>query len=369
MKKIGIITMHRVLNYGSILQAYALQKKLSDIGVDSEIIDYIYPNAEHKKRLIFIDRIKKLICFFLGLPTLYLRKKKKHKFDLFFKKYIKLSPKTYSTSSELLNHSPEYDLYLTGSDQVWNPIHTKNDTTFLCSFVKDDSPRCSYAASFSTSILPDELRGVYSNELLKYKLISVRESSGIDVVKNLTGRAATHVCDPTLLLSRAEWGKIVVNSELKIEGKYILVYVLSYAYNPYPYVDRIIEEIRSKLKLNVVYLNGRKADYFNRDATIIKDAGPLDFLKLFLNASFVITTSFHGTCFALNFGIPFYSVIEGNEKKDSRIIDLLKRVGAEDRAINYKCDIATLKCDTQFNTKMSVFIEESLSFLKDVAQI
>lgn len=334
-KRVGLITMHRVLNSGSALQAYALQRKVRELGYDCEIIDYIFPNAGHLSRQSLAIRLKRnarslLSNIFWGFPGI-VRKKRFHDF---YNRFFTLSPQTYSSCEEIHNHPPAYDIYLTGSDQVWNPRHVKDDTTFFLSFCKEKNPvRASFAASFATSRLPEELRGLYSRHLSAYQHISVREKSGINLVADLTGQKAEVVCDPTLMLNESEWSELAEPANMKIKKPYILAYILTYAFNPHPGIDGLIARIQNHLKLPVVYLNGRLTDYRKKDSRVIKNAGPLEFLWLFKNADFVITTSLHGTAFAVNFSKPFYSVV-ADSQKDSRISSLLQLVGAQDRAID-----------------------------------
>ena len=366
--------MHRVQNYGSVLQAYALQQYFENLGYKTEIIDYIYPNEEHlnckntkKKKL---TNYLKLILkyphdFFLGFPL----KKKKNKFNKFIKDKLILSKRKYLSSRELIENPPPYDIYLTGSDQVWNPIHVKGDTSFMFSFGDDHVPRYAYAASFSTSRIPDEYRGRYAQALSKYKAISVRERSGVDVVKALVNKDSRIVCDPTLLLSKSQWSKLIDGNKVGYKEPYILVYVLGYAYNPYPGITNIIRKVQKCLGMRVIYLTGRFQDYFEKNSTVVRDAGPEDFINLFLNASFVITTSFHGTCFSLNFEVPFYAVVQRDTSLDSRILSLLHMVDVADRAIIYNHELKELNSKINYNKinpYLKDFVCNSCNFIKDI---
>lgn len=370
IKKIGIITMHRVQNNGSALQAYALQKKINDLGYYSEIIDYVFPNKLHRKvpENIFIKCAKQIRHLLgdaiLGFPN-YIRLKR---FYQFYKNYYKLSKRTYSLKEELDNNPPSYDLLVTGSDQVWGPMNIGKDTTFMLSFCKDDSiPRISYSASFATDNIPEEFKPLYAIFLSKYQFISVRESSGIKIINDLIQKDATVVCDPTLLLNKYEWSKIASDSRITIKQPYILVYILTYAYNPYPEIDNIIQELQNQLGLHVIYLDGKLSDYKKKNSTVIRNAGPCEFVKLFMDAKYVITTSFHGTAFALNFSVPLYSVIKSTSGSDSRIFSLLKLVGAENRAIIIDTDILKVE-PMDYNTtskNIETLREESKYYLRD----
>lgn len=331
MKKIGILTMHRVQNYGSALQAYALQAYIGKLGYQVELIDYIYPNAKHKQHIPLKRRIKHFLfelAFYLPLC------RKAKRFARFYSTYYKCSEQQFPTADSLMAYDYPYDVLVTGSDQVWNPIHILKDTVFFLPFARPETPTIAYAPSFSVASIPEEFTGVIRPYIEAYDHISVREKSGLDIVRSLTHREAELVCDPTLLLTREEWGTLAEQSDYPINEPYILVYVLHYAYNPYPDINAIIARVQQELALPLVLLDAPVLDMHFKNARFVKDAGPLDFLSLMKNASFVITTSFHGTAFALNFGIPFYSVIRDRSGFDTRMTDLVDAVEA-DRAIVY----------------------------------
>ena len=293
---------------------------------------------------------------------------KKEKFNLFYEKFYNCSQE-FQTPEDLKNASLSYDILLTGSDQVWNPMHTEDDLSFLLSFCADNTPKISYASSFSKSVLPDEYKEVYAKHLKKYKHISVRENSGINIVHELTGKMPFYACDPTLLLSKKAWTDLALQGEHLVKGKYILLYILTYAYNPYPEILNIIEYVKNKVNLPVVILDGSLCTNKIEGAQNIKCAGPLEFLRLIKDADFIITTSFHGTAFSLNFERPFISVLSNNSKSDTRILDLLKVVNAKDRALVYNCSVNDISLDMDYNIitpKVEMIRKESYEYLKMV---
>lgn len=362
MKKIGIITMHRPLSFGSALQAYALQKKISDLGYDAEIIDYQYPNQIHGfNRSGFKAVFNTVSSFFMnalfGFPNVV----KKKRFDEFRRKNIKLS-RYYPTAESLVFNPPKYDIYCTGSDQVWNALFTKGDTSFLLSFIKGNKKKISYASSFSINYIPDEYKKNYLKYLAEYQTISVREESGVGLVRELSGKEALWVCDPTLLLSKTEWDKIADQSHIQIEGHYILAFMLCYSFNPYPEVQRIIDSVQRDTGLTVVYLDGGKKDYLRHNSKVIKSAGPAEFVELIRHADYIITTSFHGVVFSSIFGKPFTAIIK-NGNNDSRIQSFLYKVGLSQYASSYDADSIELseKCDAKC---ILPFVSESVRFLR-----
>lgn len=362
--KIGIITMHKVINFGSVLQAYALQKHSSSIGYDTELINYDYHPPLQK-----LSIYSKLIRLIMKLLFGFLLQRKLKRFNEFSGKNLKIGKVLY-TQENIADAPPNYDTYISGSDQVWNPSFIKNDTSFLLSFVPESKSRISYASSFAINDIPEQYRRVYAKELSKFKAISVREQTGVEIISSLINKKAELVCDPALLLDRKDWDELANQSMLHMEEPYILVYVLTYMYNPYPEIDRIISNVQKELgNMKLVILEGSKKDYFKSNSKVVKDAGPMEFIYLFKHASFVITTSFHGTAFSIIYGKPFYAVIKDGSSNDDRIPSILKKLGCEKSLINYtglnitnKENLFKLKCDTK---KLYNFRESSRQFLKD----
>lgn len=333
MKRVGVITMHRVMNVGSVLQSYALCEKLSQLGANAEIIDYQYPNRFHKQDVSSLSFAKKIILFphRVKYYLLYRSKIQKARFRQFIAQRIPMS-KYYPDRESIYNAPPQYDIFMTGSDQVWNPKCMNGDSVFLCDFAKSGM-KVSYSASFTVADIPDSLKHVYSDALKTYKYIGVRESSAVGLVDKLSGKEATMVCDPTLLLTKEDYIKLAADSAFdKDRDPYILVYPLSYAFDPYPQIDEVVSEVKKQLGYKVIYLHANSVEHFHIGKSITS-AGPAEFVDLFLNAKFVITSSFHGTAFAINFEIPFISVVPEDMDQDSRIMSLLKTMNLTQQAI------------------------------------
>lgn len=367
--RIGIITMHKVQNYGSALQAYALEKKVRDLGYSSEIIDYIYPNKYHlsyqQKKTVKIF-LRRFISYLFDIISGGTKLRKKKAFEIFYKKYFLLS-KSYSTLEQIRKEPPCYDLYITGSDQVWNPRFVRNDTTFMLSFVPDGSHCVSYASSFAANDIPEQFRILYAKELAKYSCISVRETTGIEIVRRLTGKDAVVTCDPTLLLTRNEWEELAEEAEIKIESPYILAYILHYSFNPYPEIEETISHIQNELDLPVIYLDGCKNNYFRKNAKVIKTAGPCDFVSLFKNASYIVTSSFHGAAFSLIFDKPIAAIVD-DIQNDSRILNLLRVCGKEEYAITKQTPTNIVKKVLGNSDKLDSFRQKSCSFLEEMIE-
>lgn len=330
--KIGIITMHRVLNFGSALQAYALQQALLKLGYDNEIIDYVFPHETDVPLLMRANLFLRKKIYEMRTGAFFAKKKEGY-FKAFRKQFLALSDKTYTRES-MLSDSPAYDLYMTGSDQVWNPLWMKDDTNFLLSFVRNKE-KISYASSFAADAIPEESKPIYKKYLQEYKHITVRENSGEKIVKELLGgRKAPVVCDPTLLLDQEDYIKIAKKPPLDIHGPYLLVYILDYMFNPFPEVNNIVRNVAETLGLPVVYIGGKYTVY-DSHCLSIEHIGPCEFIWLFQHAKFVITTSFHGTAFATVFEKPLLAVVKTDNDKDGRLTTLMKKVGNEKAITSY----------------------------------
>lgn len=334
MKKIGIITIHKINNYGSVFQAYALQRACEDIGYKVEIIDYNYPNSFHfpNKYASLEDsqpNEPKWIKMLFAIELI-----KQHKgIEVFVNKFQKLSSKTYNHPSELENDTPQYDIYITGSDQLWNPRHCNGDPAFLLHFAPDDTKKISYAASFGTNCIPTELKPQYQELLSRYEYIAVRENSGALVINEVTGKEASVVLDPTLLLNREQWNRIATHRRL-FKKKYILCYFLNYTFNAFPYVDHLAEYMQKQTGYEIVRV-ARPPHKLGLPHTHYRvGASPEDFLALVRDAEMVLTTSFHGTAFAVNYGKPVFTVVQDRNASDSRQVSLMHNLGLDEQVLS-----------------------------------
>lgn len=329
MAKIGLITIYHVPNYGSVLQAFATQILLEKLGHECRIINYKYPNEYHFSKGRARQSLKNRIGRLLGLKPQH---RKANKLDLFKKRHFNFT-KLYSHLNELKKEDwSEYDLFAVGSDQVWKSKYTLGDTTFLLSFVPADKRRISIASSFATNSIPEEIRETYRKELEKFSAISVRENNGIDIIKNGLGlnREPVVVLDPTLLLSKDEWLQTIPRSTFVKKKKYILLYMLTYAFEPRPYIYEVLKHLQKQDDYDIIALEGYTPaeEAGGIEMTDKTDSSIPEFIDLFANADIVVTSSFHGTAFAVNFGIPLVSIVPG-DKGDDRQSTLLKNIGLD----------------------------------------
>ena len=332
--KIGIITLHRVINYGSALQAYALQKYIEQEKLgEVELIDYVFPNKFHQKKRSFKEWLRHFYC--VEIRDMYFRGKREKikRLREFWQEYYHLSKQQYRTIQEIMDSPPIYDLYLTGSDQLWNVDTLRNDPVPYCEFAPQGARRISYAASFTNNELPEQYKDSIRQRLNKYSHIGVRESSSLDIIKDLNinqNIVVENNCDPTLLLGTKDYDELAINSQISIDGDYILVYALQYAYKPEPALSTAVQQLRNQTNFKFVILDYFKLTLEDGDK-IITGIGPCEFCWLFSHARYVVASSFHGTMFSIIYRKPFIVVAPPKGNPDHRINDLLDSLGLGNR--------------------------------------
>lgn len=339
--KIKTITCHDVYNYGASLQAYALQYFLLKKGHDVEIIDYkpdylsypyhfsTYVDEKSKynnlfKRFPFLVYVYAFFRYLFYLKTI----SKKKKYDSFTRKYLHLTNK-YKSREDLINNPPDADIYIVGSDQVWNSTTMQNgkDSSFFLDFGAKQIKRFAYAASFGSAKIDPKFSQKQKEWLKNFDGISVRESSGIEIVKKL-GKLAVHVCDPVFLLGEKDWSSI--EADTNVNCKYVLIYNLP-PYNSKIFNDAKIFAQMKNVKIVSVSPFSIKGVDFN-----MLNAGPSEFVRLIRNAECVFTNSFHGTSFSLIMHKEFYSYNYHSISNSSRIHSILEEVGLLNRLNNEK---------------------------------
>lgn len=342
-KKVGLITIYHVPNYGSVLQTYATQVLLEKLGMECHVINYKYPNEWHYMQGTPKQSLKSYIGHLFGINP---RHRKANKLKQFKKEHFKFTS-LYKNLDELRNADwSEYDMFAVGSDQVWKSQFTRSDSVFMLSFIPEEIYRISIASSFATKSIPEALRDKYKKYLSRFNAISVRERNGIDIIKDELQLDSTPeiVLDPTLLLSKEEWLSVIPRSSFKKKKKYILLYMLTYAFEPRPYIFEVLKHIKSQEDYDIIALEGyTPANRANGIEMIDKtDSSIQEFIDLFANADIVVTSSFHGTAFAVNFGTPLISVVpEGNS--DDRQSTLLKSMELNDCIANSRLPIECIK--------------------------
>lgn len=328
--KIKTITCHDVYNVGASLQAYALAAYLRQLGHDVEIIDYKpdYLSNHYSLRGIGNPRYDRpvlrelyLLAKFPGrLKAKYGKRKKE--FDAFTREMLPTTDLRYTSNEDLKKNPPDADVYFAGSDQIWNVFFQNGrDPAFYLDFVPKNKVKASYAASFATESVPEEWKEKIKKWLSGLDHISVREHSGVEIVKDMGFLDASLVLDPVFLLDAQAWLKVA--KRLPLNEPYLLVYDFDRNPDMQKYVKRIAEKNHWKI---YSVLN---CDYADR---CFSQEGPSAFLTLIHNAKFVVSNSFHATAFSLIFHKQFV-VFNRNEKINTRMRDLAQLAGIQERLI------------------------------------
>ena len=382
-KKVAIVSCYFKHNYGSMLQAYATQKILDDMGIENETIN-IDENIDFSKgkKKYYISQALNInfIKTKFGMIKLKIDKKlnkrlgkniniRDRKYDE-FKKVFRLT-KPYKTYSELTKACKEnYRSVVVGSDQLWLPVNIVADY-YTLNFVPEGVERVSFSTSFGVSSVPKKYEEAYKNFLDKVNYLSVRENAGKKLIKDLTDRDATLVCDPTLLFNKDEW-MIIQNQERIIKHKYIFCYFLGNNIEHRKFAERLKEKTGYKIiSLNHCDEYVKYSDIFADETPY--DIGPAEFLNLIRNAEYVCTDSFHGTVFSLINNIEFFTFRRYNNKSkmstNSRIDSLLNIVDLKERLLVGDEDINNqLEKTIDFNNvndKLLEFRDYSKEFLRN----
>lgn len=367
-----IITLALSDNYGAVLQSYALAEKLKQLGLDVEIYKY-----QDKKRLTFNLSFKAKVRHFTWNLVQFLLTlgKKKRNYQKFRKQYLPLTKKRYKNSLDLRRMPGEYDLYISGSDQIWNPDLFVYDTSYFFDFLPADKKRISYASSFGKASFNDDYKEKCGGYLSKYDRISVREQSGINIVKDLCGKVAECTLDPTLLLTMEEWGEITVkasNRAKKFKG--ILCYVMAGDTKVVNAIEEIAQKLSKETSLPIMRLGVKEYQMlkYGKSGSHVT-ASPVDYLQYFMNAEYVVTNSFHGTAFALNFGkklyVPINDELPLEKALHERISSLLTKVDATDAIVPISSMLELKNIDMEQTKKLlELEREKSLEFLKKAVE-
>lgn len=323
--KVSIVTFHSAYNYGAILQAYALQSYLNENFGATSILDYHNEHIDKSYRMPQLSDFTsnpKNAVFRISQAILYRGKNKK--IDKFCKENLCLT-KRYSR--ENINAAQnEADVFIVGSDQVWNYLIVDRDRTFYLDFAQNKTT-CSYAASFGVDHVPDNYIDFYNTQLNKIDFISVREEQGVGLVKKLSNKEAISMPDPTLLLEQRIWNEMCITPDFK--SPYILVYKITKA-------DKLIEfakMLSSKTGFQIIYVpNDLKSGSIG---SLKLNVGPQEWLGYIRNAEYVVTNSFHGTVFSIVFGKRFFTEISNKvNSTTSRLRSLLETFDLTNRTID-----------------------------------
>ncbi|WP_435315029.1 polysaccharide pyruvyl transferase family protein [Cellulophaga fucicola] len=360
--KIALITIHKVTNYGAILQAYAARVALSKYG-DVKTIDYKNEHLDsHMNLLRFKFSVHGFKMLAHDLLNLSNRSKVLSRFNSFIKLNMNLTKQINADQLEK-GELEDFEVYVCGSDQIWNPVVVSSNKTidpiFFLSFVHENKKKFSLASSIGHHQYSKNEKAEVKELLSGFNNISVRENDGQKKIKEIfPERDIYHVLDPTLLLSKKEWYS---NFNIKEEEqKYILVYSVPRT----ELIKKAIIFFSQKLKLKVITID-RMLMPITKVHKQIRTAGPEEFIQLYANASFVITDSFHGTCFAVNFEKPF-ACISANERAN-RQESLLNLLGIKERLMYKEEDFINLTTELNYDfitKKLEKARQESLDYIQ-----
>lgn len=367
--RIAIMTWHTYFNYGSVLQASSLYHNIKKFGYDPEFLGYL-----PKGRIISnpqLDLVKRVFSKVKNrMKTTYLSNEQTVLYNNFLAERTSCTSR-YNTYSEFHDLNNEYDAFICGSDQIWSPLCY--DSKYFLDFVENTDKMVAYAPSIGSTKIDDQIiRERMSQHISRFKHLAVREQQGADLIKELTGQDAKVVLDPTLLMDAAEWDDFANVAEVKkIDNKYIICYFLGDAEKYMKYVRALSKE--SNLPYYVIPVTLRQKNDSN---AVPFEVGPSEFVSLIRNAEYVVTDSFHGMAFSVNYNIPFsvFKRFKDNDPKNqnSRIFNLLQMLGLEDRLVDYKntSNIQDmLVCDfTEANRKLKEKRDYSIAYLTDALE-
>lgn len=315
---VKILTFHRALNYGAVLQCVALYKKVAMLNEDTYVYDYITPKMKDSYK-VFKPQ-KTLGGNIAQIITLPIKLRKKRRFEKFLYNNVKLT-----------KNVNDNDVLITGSDQVFNYRASDFDKTYFLDFVKDNCNKNSYAASFGLNDIEDIYKDDYRTLLEGFNHLSVREERGKELVNELCGRECEIMPDPVFLMTPEEW-KTYGSVCNKMKEDYILLYLMAKT----PSAVAFARALSKKTGLKVCFIDNYELKLM-REFSIKRGTGPDEWINLFYNAKYVVTNSFHGTAFSILFNKElFVELLPESYGVNSRIENILSKYGLSDRIINGK---------------------------------
>lgn len=374
MKKIGILTYHHALNYGTLLQAYATEKIIEKEGYEAEFINYQQRNKYDFWYMLRL-RLKRIPSYIFGISKYYYKSKAKKDVENwkvgmreFTSQRLKEGKHLYIDVEEIENNPPIYDGYIIGSDQTWNQNITNNTDALYLSFVKDPQKKGSYAPSVGVSELTEAQKKRYVRLLSDFRYLSCREKTGSLLLSEILKRNVECVLDPTLMMNKEEW--ISFSQEIAVERPYILTYFLGET----RWYREFAKKISDNMSLRIVNVPTNYLDYSDKESQ--KEwVNPQEFVYLINHAELVMTDSFHGTVLSINMNKRFYSFIKNShddvKSQSSRIVDVLNMLGltnrllGEETAVKMTLEQISQEIDYKYvNACLEIERSKSLAYLK-----
>lgn len=333
IKRICLVTWYGSNNYGTNLQVYATKIILEKLGYTCHLIRPFEKTKFSTKNTLhcYILELKKVARKILFCKSNKTHRKKQHRLDSFLKDNFNYTRMVTSTQS-LRKLNNEYDVFLTGSDQIWNPYFL--NTFNMLDFVNENKKKISYSSSIAVSEIPKEKQNLYKQLLGRFSHLSCREKTGSKVLSALLNRNVTPVLDPTFLLTEEDWelfGQKADLKDLKITGEYILNYFIGDSAENWDALYKIQKETQIE---NIIVVCVSKSKY-NTKGTLLENIGPYEFVWLIQHAKLICTDSFHATVISIALKKDFIDFLRfgaGDKKsEDSRILDPLNRYGLSHR--------------------------------------
>lgn len=324
--KVANITLHAINNYGSVLQTYATEYMFRMLGCEVVTIDYMRKTA----RMGVWDILKaKNMGSTLKAKTIiahmfFKNNDRNKQFSFFRKNHLTLSKRYYS-NDELKSSLPDADIYCTGSDQTWNTVcQGEIPKAFFLDFVPEGKKKISFAASFGINELPEGDISEIKDLLNQYSAISVREQSGVDILKQQLGIASTLVLDPTLAVPSKVW------NDLLAPRKYKEDYLLAYQLNRNSKFTKYMQKFAREKRLKIILIRARK-EHGIHNCECLTSVSPQEWLSLIRYAKYVLTDSFHCTAYSILFHKQFIDILPPNYS--DRVVNILNKTNLTNRIV------------------------------------
>ena len=359
---IGILTFHKAINYGAVLQAYALCTTVESLGQECHVINYAGEKMLAESKPLYFPNNLSVVDKLLYIYRLPMRIRTVKGFSSFLDDYLNLSGELISDAEDLRALAPLYDAFISGSDQVFNYNGTGEDFNFYLDFERDSSKKIAYAPSFGLNEIDDTHRAYIGECLGNFSALSVRESIGADIVEELLGERPKLVCDPTFLLDKAQW------EALCITPKYKRPYVLVYSFGSC-HLENIARRLADEIGAVVVNIN-RTFPKIVKGKNIINAyaPNPQEFLGLVNNAEIIVTNSFHGMALSIILHKEFYAFTNdyaNSKATNARFLTFSDKLSLGDRILSVEDRFQRSMIDYDKVEKNIVsWREESLDFLK-----
>lgn len=386
-KTIAILTSEEsfINNYGAALQGYSLYTILKEMGLSPNIVRYHGGEARNSQLTYRLFQFKRAVgrkyhALVDAKPeqindTILSKIQKREKvFHDFSQNYMSFWNEERVSWQQLRKVYPKYDYYICGSDQIWNPYFKNgyNDPGYFLKFAPKEAIKIAYAPSFGCDDIPDTAKKTLPRLLKDFEAVSVREKSGVDIIKKYANREAEHVLDPTLLRTDKQWREIEKNPDGLPQH-----YILSYRFAESEKTKSMIDQIAKETGWSVISLPlsaiAMKDDYFP-----VFEAGPQEFIGLIDNASLVCTDSFHATVFSILMKTPVCVFLresyENGNSMNSRVYSLLYMLHLSSHIITPDAKLEdALKCINEDYMEAHKVLDseriKSLRFLKKALRL